>query len=45
MDALHPRLLVTRFAETFRVYDAVGPSLRTAHVRDPEGTLIELQSY
>ena len=135
MDALHPRLLVTRFAETFRFYDAVlpkligatlkrgneagpyanwavddqgvlvlfdrgalaatvgtsglpvaagpaqdsamfvcrvddveaglalclahggslvvgavdrpewGPSLRTAHVRDPEGTLIELQSY
>jgi predicted enzyme related to lactoylglutathione lyase len=135
VDALHPRLLVTRFAETFRFYDAVlpkligatlkrgneagpyanwdvddqgvlvlfdrgalaatvgtsglpvaagpaqdsamfvcrvddveaglalclahggslvvgavdrpewGPSLRTAHVRDPEGTLIELQSY
>ncbi|MGO4613732.1 VOC family protein [Nocardia sp. 2YAB30] len=22
-----------------------GPSLRTAHLRDPEGTLIELQSY
>ncbi|GAA4585876.1 hypothetical protein GCM10023194_29960 [Planotetraspora phitsanulokensis] len=22
-----------------------GPGLRTAHVRDPEGTLIELQSY
>lgn len=22
-----------------------GPTLRTAHVRDPEGTLIELQSY
>ncbi|WP_280441780.1 VOC family protein [Nocardia brasiliensis] len=22
-----------------------GPNLRTAHVRDPEGTLIELQSY
>ncbi|GAA2925577.1 VOC family protein [Streptomyces thioluteus] len=22
-----------------------GPSLRTAHVRDPEGNLIELQSY
>ena len=136
MDALHPRLLVTRFAECFRFYDAVlptligttlmkgaesgpyanwdvdqqgvlvlfdraamaatvgtsdlpvsgavpvqdsvmfvcrvdevdaglalclthgatlaaaaadrpawGPSLRTAHLRDPEGTLIELQSY
>ncbi|MEU9128414.1 VOC family protein [Kitasatospora sp. NPDC048540] len=133
MDALHPRLLVTRFAETFRFYDAVlprlvgarlatggpagpyahwdvdgqgvlvlferaamaaatgltaaespapgggamfvcrvadvdaglalclahgaeevapatdrpswGPTLRTAHLRDPEGTLIELQSY
>lgn len=22
-----------------------GPSMRTAHLRDPEGTLIELQSY
>ncbi|MDI2132110.1 VOC family protein [Yinghuangia seranimata] len=22
-----------------------GPNLRTAHVRDPEGTLLELQSY
>ncbi|GII34423.1 VOC family protein [Planotetraspora mira] len=133
MDALHPRLLVTRFAECFEFYDAVlprlvgatltrggpagpyagwdvdgqgllslfdadamaaavgdlaaagsptrdgvmfvcrvddvdaalalclrhdakpaadaadrpqwGPNLRTAHVRDPEGVLIELQSY
>ncbi|WP_406673475.1 VOC family protein [Nonomuraea sp. N2-4H] len=24
---------------------AWGPTLRTAHLRDPEGTLIELQSY
>ncbi|MFE0463339.1 VOC family protein [Kitasatospora sp. NPDC058965] len=24
---------------------AWGPSLRTAHVRDPQGTLLELQSY
>ncbi|MEV4560221.1 VOC family protein [Kitasatospora sp. NPDC049285] len=24
---------------------AWGPNLRTAHVRDPDGTLIELQSY
>jgi len=22
-----------------------GPTLRTAHLRDPEGTLLELQSY
>ncbi len=27
MDALHPRLLVTRFAECFRFYDAVLPEL------------------
>ena len=27
MDALHPRLLVTRFAECFRFYDAVLPAL------------------
>jgi predicted enzyme related to lactoylglutathione lyase len=27
MDALHPRLLVTRFAESFRFYDAVLPAL------------------
>ncbi|MFI6325834.1 VOC family protein [Nonomuraea sp. NPDC050556] len=27
MDALHPRLLVTAFAETFRFYDAVLPAL------------------
>ena len=27
MDALHPRLLVTRFAESFRFYDAVLPGL------------------
>ena len=27
MDALHPRLLVDRFAETFRFYDAVLPEL------------------
>ncbi|MFJ5610354.1 VOC family protein [Streptomyces sp. NPDC093221] len=27
MDALHPRLLVGRFADTFRFYDAVLPGL------------------
>ncbi|MEU6850240.1 VOC family protein [Actinacidiphila alni] len=27
MDALHPRLLVGRFADTFRFYDAVLPTL------------------
>ncbi|RKN47166.1 VOC family protein [Streptomyces hoynatensis] len=27
MDALHPRLLVDRFPETFRFYDAVLPAL------------------
>lgn len=27
MDALHPRLLVTRFADCFRFYDAVLPEL------------------
>ncbi|KPI18306.1 Glyoxalase-like domain containing protein [Actinobacteria bacterium OV450] len=27
MDALHPRLLVTRFGETFRFYDALLPGL------------------
>ena len=27
MDALHPRLLVTRFAESFRFYEAVLPKL------------------
>jgi predicted enzyme related to lactoylglutathione lyase len=33
MDALYPRLLVTRFAECFRFYDAVLPELCGA-VRD-----------
>ncbi|WP_260696781.1 hypothetical protein [Streptomyces sp. 130] len=27
MDALHPRLLVDRFADCFRFYDAVLPQL------------------
>ncbi|GAA2156317.1 VOC family protein [Kitasatospora kazusensis] len=27
MDALHPRLLVSRFADSFRFYDAVLPAL------------------
>lgn len=30
MDALHPRLLVGRFADTFRFYDAVLPALTGA---------------
>ena len=30
MDALYPRLLVTRFAECFRFYDAVLPELMGA---------------
>ncbi|MGI5341651.1 VOC family protein [Streptomyces sp. CA-181903] len=32
MDALHPRLLVGRFAETFRFYAAVLPELTGAHL-------------
>jgi catechol 2,3-dioxygenase-like lactoylglutathione lyase family enzyme len=32
MDALHPRLLVARFAECFRFYEAVLPKLIGAHL-------------
>lgn len=32
MDALHPRLLVARFAECFRFYEAVLPALIGAHL-------------
>ncbi|GAA4992741.1 VOC family protein [Kitasatospora paranensis] len=32
MDALHPRLLVSRFAETFRFYEAVLPELTGAQL-------------
>ena len=32
MDALHPRLLVARFAECFRFYEAVLPKLVGAHL-------------
>ncbi|HEV2638805.1 MAG TPA: VOC family protein [Actinocrinis sp.] len=32
MDALHPRLLVARFAECFRFYDAVLPKLLGAEL-------------
>src|SRR4051794_18461085 len=32
MDVLHPRLLVTRFAECFAFYDAVLPELADAHL-------------
>lgn len=32
MDALHPRLLVSRFADTFRFYDAVLPPLTGARL-------------
>ncbi|MCU7827032.1 VOC family protein [Kitasatospora sp. DSM 101779] len=32
MDALHPRLLVDRFAETFRFYQAVLPELAGAEL-------------
>lgn len=32
MDALHPRLLVARFAECFRFYDAVLPKLIGANL-------------
>lgn len=32
MDALHPRLLTTRFAESFRFYEAVLPKLIGAHL-------------
>ncbi|HTJ67763.1 MAG TPA: VOC family protein [Actinospica sp.] len=31
MDALYPRLLVSRFAETFRFYDAVLPKFAGGH--------------
>jgi predicted enzyme related to lactoylglutathione lyase len=32
VDALHPRLLVSRFAETFRFYEAVLPELAGARL-------------
>ena len=32
MDALHPRLLVARFAECFRFYEAVLPKMIGAHL-------------
>src|SRR5689334_12557902 len=38
MDALHPRLLVTRFAESFRFYDAVLPELVGAQRKMGEET-------
>nr|WP_225847215.1 VOC family protein [Streptomyces sp. HPF1205] len=37
MDALHPRLLVTRFAECFRFYDAVLPRLLGARLARGDG--------
>lgn len=37
MDVLHPRLLVTRFAECFRFYDAVLPRLIGARLARGDG--------